>query len=112
MIDWSVLGFGNLAAATISGLLSGLWLAYFHPPLYGDGQVRRAALQGWFFVVPFSILYGARLGFSLTSGAADGPRLIAAWILSMLFTGWVGLGAYAGNRMRLWWAHRRCGGVG
>lgn len=105
MIDLSVFNVGNLAASVFSGLLAGLYLAVFHPSIEGIDVVRRSVLQGWYFAFLGSILYVSRIVFSLVrsqaDGASDAPRVVAAWVLWLLFAACVGLGAWLGARIRI-----------
>lgn len=107
MIDVSVFNAGNLTASIVAGLMAGLYLAVFHPPTLTTSSLRRSLLSGWYFGFLGSILYVGRLAFSLARDASDpdffgdAPRILAAWVLWLLFAVFVAVGAYTGAVWRL-----------
>lgn len=105
MIDLSLLNIGNLFASVLSGILAGLYLSVFHPTIVGVNVTRRALLQGWYFGFLGSILYIARIAFSVTRSEttdvpSDVPRVVAGWVLWLLFSVSLALGAWLGARLR------------
>lgn len=105
MIDLSVLNIGNLFASVLSGMLAGLYLSVFHPQIIGINVLRRSLLQGWYFGFLGSILYIARIAFSATRSEttdipSDVPRVAAGWLLWLLFSASLALGAWLGARLR------------
>lgn len=107
IVDLSVFNVGNLTSSIVGGILGGLYLVAFHPPLIAGGPLRRSLRFAWFFTFLPSILYIARVAYAVIRDALDDdfvtdlPRVIAGWILFLLFAAFVGAGSYAGDRWRI-----------
>lgn len=106
-LDLTVFSPGNLIAAVFSGIAVGLYLVIYHPAVDGMPVVRRAFLQGWSVGFLLSVFYAVRIAVGIyrswtdPTWVTDVPRVLAAWLLFVLFAVFVGVGAWLGYRWRL-----------
>ncbi|GEM_PF-4092191 len=92
----AALTFGNLLLSVVAGLFAGLYLARFHPAATNRTAIFRAAE----LCALGTILYWGRIAFATAANQGDVARVIAGWLLWVLFSAFVALGAVAGAWIR------------